>query len=161
MTMGRIYFLECAGRIKIGFSLDVEGRIRELSTGAPQPLVLIGSIEGTRSLEAQIHRHLVVHRASGEWFVDCHEVREAVASILADPTCQQIRRRGYPELSAALKRISEPLRVGESTRDAITRAATKTQLSYWRAFDVWYGKARRVEISEALKIKNALIEACS
>jgi len=59
-----------------------------------------------------------------------------------------------------LKELSEPWSSGECVKSAIDRAARLSKLSYWRAFDLWYRKARRVEdyeikqIAEALKIKN-------
>lgn len=48
----------------------------------------------------------------------------------------------------------------EYKKVSIERAASHAKLSYWRAFDIWYGKAHRVEdyeldrIQEALWIKN-------
>ncbi|GAC1573017.1 MAG: hypothetical protein NVS3B5_02290 [Sphingomicrobium sp.] len=59
-----------------------------------------------------------------------------------------------------LRELSEPWPSGEYVKSAIGRAARLARLGYWRAFDIWYGKARRVEpfeieqISTALRIKN-------
>lgn len=58
-----------------------------------------------------------------------------------------------------LRELSEPWASGEYVKTAINRAATLAHLNYWRAFDIWYRKARRVEdyeiaqIAEALRIK--------
>jgi hypothetical protein len=38
----------------------------------------------------------------------------------------------------------------------IDRAARRAGLSYWRAFDIWYGKARRIEQAERASIAEAL-----
>lgn len=60
-----------------------------------------------------------------------------------------------------LRELSEPWPSGERVKSAIARAARLSGLSYWRAFDVWYRKARRVEayesdaIAEALQRKNS------
>lgn len=44
----------------------------------------------------------------------------------------------------------------EYTKVRIAQAARQTGLSYWRAFDLWYGKARRIEPSEHAAITAAL-----
>jgi hypothetical protein len=59
-----------------------------------------------------------------------------------------------------LRELSEPWASGERVKSAINRAAKLASLSYWRTFDIWYRKARKVEdyeieqIAEALRIKN-------
>lgn len=65
------------------------------------------------------------------------------------------------EAAEALKQLSEPWPSGERTKVAIARAAKLAGLTYWRAFDIWYRKARRIEdfeakaIAKALQLKNA------
>ena len=62
--------------------------------------------------------------------------------------------------AALLRELSEPWASGEYVKSAIYRSARLARLNYWRAFDLWYRKARRVEpheieqIQEALRIKN-------
>ena len=64
------------------------------------------------------------------------------------------------DAAAMLRELSEPWASGERVKTAIDRAARMAQLTYWRTFDIWYRKARRVEsyeieqIQEALRIKN-------
>lgn len=60
--------------------------------------------------------------------------------------------------AAHLKELSEPWAAGERVKTAIARAAHLAGLSYWRAFDIWYGKARRVEQFERERIFKALAE---
>jgi hypothetical protein len=61
-----------------------------------------------------------------------------------------------------LRQLSKPWGDGEKVKSAIDRAARLAGLRYWRAFDIWYGKARRVEdleqgrIAEALRIKDEI-----
>jgi hypothetical protein len=63
--------------------------------------------------------------------------------------------------SAALQELAEPSTRGDRVKAAIARAARLSGLSYWRTFDLWYRKARRVEdfeidaINDALKRKRA------
>ena len=65
----------------------------------------------------------------------------------------------YPELTKALKRIAAPIHVDERISDYIARAAVRCGLTYWRTFDVYYGKARKVHLFEAIRIRDALIRA--
>ncbi|MGO8242977.1 GIY-YIG nuclease family protein [Rhizobium johnstonii] len=63
-----IYFIECSGRIKVGFSANPWQRVNKVSADAPFPCTLIGVMKGDRVKEALVHaqwRHLHCHR---EWF---------------------------------------------------------------------------------------------
>lgn len=60
------------------------------------------------------------------------------------------------DVSAALRELSEPWERGDRIKAAIARAARAADLSYWRAFDIWYGKARRIEPAEVDRIQAAL-----
>ncbi len=82
MTKGQVYFIECSGRIKVGFSTDVQSRLRKFSTGSAFKFSLIGAIDGTKALERAIHQQLAVHRAHGEWFEDCSAVRLVIVDLL-------------------------------------------------------------------------------
>lgn len=54
----------------------------------------------------------------------------------------------------ALRELSDP--VSRPVKAAIDRAAQRAGLPYWRAFDIWYRKARRVEQFECVLIADAL-----
>lgn len=56
----------------------------------------------------------------------------------------------------ALRELAEPRRGGDLVKAAIGRAARLAGLSYTRAFDVWYDKARRIDAEEAERIANAI-----
>lgn len=80
---GRIYFVAApeASRIKIGFSNNPDKRIASLMTSSAYKLETIAVIEGSREQEQALHQrfaHLRVHR---EWFADCSEIRDFVASL--------------------------------------------------------------------------------
>lgn len=49
------------------------------------------------------------------------------------------------DAAALLRELSEPRVGGEFVKVAIDRAAKRAGFGYWRAFDIWYGKARRIE----------------
>jgi hypothetical protein len=58
--------------------------------------------------------------------------------------------------AAALRELAEPWSRGDRVKVAIDRAARRAGLTYWRAFDIWYGKARRIENHETDAIQDAL-----
>lgn len=60
------------------------------------------------------------------------------------------------EAAQGLKRIA---RSPEPTKTRIARAARAVGISYWRAFDLWYGKARRIDAAEMDAIRRAEMEA--
>jgi hypothetical protein len=65
-----VYFVHAplAGRVKIGVSRDVEGRLRALNQQSAEEYTLLGWIRGTYVLERAIHLALDEHRVRGEWF---------------------------------------------------------------------------------------------
>jgi hypothetical protein len=56
----------------------------------------------------------------------------------------------------ALRELAAPWNPGDRIKAAIDRAARRAGLTYWRAFDIWYGKARRIEEFERDAIADAL-----
>ena len=59
------------------------------------------------------------------------------------------------EASTGLRELAEPVMSGDRVKRQIERAARAAGLSYWRAFDIWYGKARRVDAQELEAIRAA------
>ena len=55
----------------------------------------------------------------------------------------------------ALKELSEPWHRGDRTKSMINRAAKEASLTYWRAFDLWYGRGR-LTAEESDRIQTAL-----
>ncbi|MCF3935051.1 GIY-YIG nuclease family protein [Acuticoccus sp. M5D2P5] len=75
---GFIYAIECAGRIKIGFSTDPSKRLVQIATDWPFPPTLLGFWDGTMEEERLAHLRLKAHRVHGEWFLATDEVRAFV-----------------------------------------------------------------------------------
>lgn len=67
-----IYFIEMEGTnsIKIGFTAnnDVTARMRQLQTGQPKKLRLLGSLPGDQDAERTLHAVFAGYRSNGEWF---------------------------------------------------------------------------------------------
>ena len=58
----------------------------------------------------------------------------------------------------ALQELAEPSARGDRVKAAIERAARLSGLSYWRTFDLWYAKTRRIEDYEITAINDALLK---
>lgn len=78
----KVYFIASADHIKIGFSANVNDRLRKLSTQNVLPFTVIGIIDGSKKLERAIHHKLAEHRNNGEWFSDCDAVRSVVNELM-------------------------------------------------------------------------------
>jgi len=55
-----------------------------------------------------------------------------------------------------IRELAEPRPAGDPVKAAIHRASRLCGLSYWRCFDLFYGRARRVEPHEITAIADAL-----
>ena len=58
------------------------------------------------------------------------------------------------EAADSLRQLA-PHREGDKIKSRIARAAREAGLSYWRAFDLWYRKARRIDAAELEAIRVA------
>jgi len=78
---GSVYFIGPAGPrrlLKIGFSCDVNRRLREIQSVHPEPLFVFEEVRGTRSTESAFHRQFAEYRAQGEWFEKCAAIRDDI-----------------------------------------------------------------------------------
>ncbi len=68
-TEGYIYFVQSGdGPIKIGWSANVESRMKELKTGNPVKLQLLGSFSGSQEVEYFCHKIFKEIAVDREWF---------------------------------------------------------------------------------------------
>ena len=59
--------------------------------------------------------------------------------------------------AAMLWELSLPWGEGERKKSVIDRTSKLCRLDYWRAWDIWYRKARRIEAHEMQQIAEALL----
>lgn len=65
---GVVYFIYCAGRVKIGFATDIVDRLSAISTHAPFPITLLLTIRGDMADERAFHERFKEARVNREWF---------------------------------------------------------------------------------------------
>lgn len=72
-----VYFIEAVGqgKVKIGFSSDVDARLSQLRTGSPYELRVVGRVDGGIDLEQILHDKFAKYRDDKEWFFFTKEIK--------------------------------------------------------------------------------------
>jgi hypothetical protein len=78
---GYVYFIRQQDKIKIGYSKNVDARLRQLQTSSPVKLELVGYIEGDQETEKQLHELFDDYRLSGEWFSYSEEIQDHISGL--------------------------------------------------------------------------------
>jgi hypothetical protein len=83
--VSRVYFVRDMGTkdIKIGVSVDPQGRLDSMRVGHPGRLELLGSIPGFPGDERHLHRQFRRLRVRGEWFREDPSLLEEIEYLLA------------------------------------------------------------------------------
>lgn len=70
MKKGYVYMLECGGKYKIGFSKDVERRMKELDTRPFELNLVVKSafLNDAYDREQELHEYFEANRTIGEWY---------------------------------------------------------------------------------------------
>lgn len=81
-----VYFITDGAFIKIGYSNNWLNRLSSLQTSSPYELKAIAVFFGDQNFEKEMHQKFAVHRLrpGSEWFRDCAEIREYLASRAED-----------------------------------------------------------------------------
>lgn len=64
-----VYLIDCHHRQKIGFSTNIEKRIKTFNTASPFPAILLAVAPGDIHLEHLLHEEFDSFRIFGEWFI--------------------------------------------------------------------------------------------
>lgn len=114
-----IYFIECGGRIKIGYSAQPGKRLVKIATDSPFPCTMLGVVEGDVSDEKALHQKFAQYRVSREWFDGSDEIREWISAnniyVLSESTVQPIDFMGFKVPRGAKTEIAATLGVTNST----------------------------------------------
>jgi hypothetical protein len=69
-----------SGEIKLGRALHPEARLRDLQTGSPTELRILGVIPGGAAIETLLHEAFQGHHLRGEWYAP--EARDDILTVL-------------------------------------------------------------------------------
>jgi hypothetical protein len=64
--------------VKIGYSQNINKRIKSLKTASPFPLLLLGYMEGDKQREKEIQNMFIKYCSQLEWFNVCKEILDFV-----------------------------------------------------------------------------------
>lgn len=126
-----IYFIECAGRIKIGFSLKPDARFRKINVEAPFACELLGVVDGDRKLESGLHAQWAHLRCHGEWFAASKELCEWIGA-----NAKKSARRSGDNGKSAICGI--PVKRGDKLRVAKALGITPGAVSQWAKIPAEY-----------------------
>lgn len=126
-----IYFIECSGRIKVGFSVNPKSRLTKVNADAPFPCELIGVLAGDRKTEANVHALWSHLRCHGEWFAASGEFRKWIEENAPVPTDQKVDKGTSKICGIAVSR-------GDITRVAEAIGITRGAVSQWRKIPAEY-----------------------
>jgi Meiotically up-regulated gene 113 len=71
-----IYFAKIGKAIKIGFTTNVERRLKSFRGASAEPIRLIGVFPGGQKLETELHRLFAASRITNEFFTTDSVIRE-------------------------------------------------------------------------------------
>lgn len=105
----KVYFLYCAGFIKIGTARVVVRRVTEIQIGSPWKCQVVLLIPGGRLTEDYLHFVFQEYRVAGEWFRLGPLIREAIKE-LAPADCQEWLAKEEAEYAELIRQ--EAIRLG-------------------------------------------------
>ncbi len=103
-----VYFVVCAGFVKIGTTVALAHRMSALATGSPLDMVLLGWLEGGKDLEERLHLQVDAHAETGEWFRLSPGVRDLLREVRIETLARN--EAGERKREFGLQRLREPTR---------------------------------------------------
>lgn len=95
---GTVYYLELNGLIKIGWTSDLQRRMKDYTPGS-----LLAAQPGTRADEKRIHRMFAAHRTHGaEWYAPVPSIRHHIDLVK--------QKHGVPDAEVGPKPVTIPQR---------------------------------------------------
>lgn len=76
-----VYLLESGGKYKIGYSNNIESRVRTFNTASPIPHKVVAVAPGGKQLEESLHTQLKRYRVFGEWFDNSGPILETFKNL--------------------------------------------------------------------------------
>lgn len=109
---GLVYCIQAVngGPIKIGASENPDKRLKELQTGHPHSLAIIGTFPGGYRLEGQLHRYFADERTYGEWFdVSLPEIEAVIEHLSTEYHRSESATESHTSLSGLMYDQYHPL----------------------------------------------------
>lgn len=88
-----VYLVSSGNKYKIGFSTNIERRVRAFNTASPIPFRILAIVPGGKALEGDLHKQFQDRYVSGEWFL--FEKKEIPINIFSKLEKAMIFLPGY------------------------------------------------------------------
>jgi hypothetical protein len=76
-----VYLIEAASRYKIGYSTNIDRRIKTFNTANCVPCRIIAVAPGSKQLEKSLHQEFKRFRVNREWFINAPDILDAFAAL--------------------------------------------------------------------------------
>lgn len=105
MSESVVYAIAAEHMVKIGFTTNLDKRMRAIQTGCPFPIVCLGTAPGGQLLERALHRQFCRSRRHGEWFeLTGVERTELLRRLSGQPYFIKLPRAGRRQMLPAEER---------------------------------------------------------
>jgi len=140
---GFVYFIEASesGFLKIGWAKDPVKRLRELQTGCPYELTILGQCPGSLEDEAAFHRTYADLRVRGEWFRLDGALRERFAGAA------QLNLLIERDLARVDRNVKEGVYIARQFKRKFNYAIRQFRNSF-QSVDCWDEEAWKVACEE-------------
>lgn len=110
-----VYFAQQrSGAIKVGWTINLDGRLAALRTSAASEIELLAEVDGDKRTESYFHHLLADYRAHGEWF-------HPTATVLC--LVDRVKREGVDCIPVKFRmQAAQPPRVARDTSDIVAEA---------------------------------------
>ncbi|MCA1298015.1 GIY-YIG nuclease family protein [Stappia indica] len=172
MMVGEVYIAaSSAGPVKIGFSANVEQRLKTLASVTKTRMTVLARTPATRRTEFYLHQVFVETRLHGEWFSPSQRLLDT-AKAISEKGMDALPEMAHPDPGAALGDVRKsdefterarssliviagPRVHGERIADLFARVAAHTGLTRRKVKSIWYREAVSVSAAEFIAIQEA------
>lgn len=85
-----IYFIKTGEAVKIGYTTDIDTRLKAYRTHNPD-ITLLRIISGDKMVERYLHNALKAYRTTGEWFSYTTEVKQLITQPSLDDLYKEVQ----------------------------------------------------------------------
>lgn len=174
---GVVYFIRAGGNVKIGTTQSLSSRISQLQTGCAEPLEVLASVVGDRTLEAHYHEVFAADRKEGEWFEATPALLE-VALQLATYGEDALPKGFAPEVKVRVQPTAEHEALARMPQEwakklirmewqkvgnieiAMRRLARRYNVPYYVLWDLRYRPPKDTSVLTYFALRDAYIAEC-
>ncbi len=151
---GYVYFIrEEGGAVKIGYTHELDKRLRALQTANPRLLAVLGIVAGERALEGKLHRRFIASHIRGEWFDYSEDLADFVRKETARyvPCLQKAESDRVPREWKTVKRATE---ITSLSRSELYKLMDARRLEYTKI-----GSTRRIPLDALERLVESQAES--